>query len=210
MVIEFWFEFASAYAYPAAWRIERTAAAQGVRVVWRPFLLGPLLRRQQGLADSPFNLTPAKGRYMWRDMERICRKEMLPFRRPKVFPTRSLAAARLALVGARRGWIAPFSRSVYEAYFGDDQDISNLEVLKGLVRAAGGDPVRDLLDAESDEIKTELRSNGAEAERKGLFGSPSFYCYPAVGGAGELFWGNDRLEEAVAWASGRDHHLSGI
>ena len=71
MAIEFWFEFASTYSYPAAMRVEAVAAARSVEVVWRPFLLGPIFVRQ-GWDDSPFNLYPAKGSYMWRDLERSC------------------------------------------------------------------------------------------------------------------------------------------
>lgn len=202
MTLEFWFDFASTYSYPAAWRIERTAAHHGVKVRWRPFLLGPLLRRQQGLSDSPFNLHAAKGRYMWRDIERVCAAEMLPFRRPSVFPRRSLLAVRLALVGAQEGWIAPFSRSVFEAAFGEDRDISDPEVLAPLVRAAGGDPALALKEADADEVKASLRANVEEADARGVFGAPSFLCEGRHGSAGELFWGNDRLDAAVAFAAG--------
>ena len=201
MTLEFWYEFTSTYSYPAAWRIDRLAAAKGVRVVWRPFLLGPLLHRQQGLSDSPFNVVEAKGVYMWRDMQRICQHELLPFRRPRVFPRRTLLAARLALVGADRGWIAAFSRNVYAAYFGEDRDISDPVVLSKLVSEVGGQPRIDLADAQSDAVKAQLRANCDEADAKGLFGSPSFVCLEAGGRHSELFWGNDRLEQAVDWAA---------
>jgi 2-hydroxychromene-2-carboxylate isomerase len=202
--LEFWYEFASTYSYPAAWRIDRLAAAAGVKVVWRPLLLGPLFQKQQAMNDSPFNLVEVKGRYMWRDLERVCQAEMLPFRRPSVFPRRSLLALRLALVGARRGWIANYSRAVFAANFGQDRDIGDPAVLAGLVKAAGGDPVEDFHEADTEAIKAELRGNVAEAEAKGIFGAPSFYIPNARSPAGELFWGNDRLEQAVAWAtSGR-------
>lgn len=198
--LEFWYEFASTYSYPAAWRIDRLAAAQGVKVVWRPLVLGPLFHKQQGMSDSPFNVVEVKGRYMWRDMERVCHAEMLPFRRPSVFPRRTLLAARLALVGAKRGWIANFSRAVYAANFGQDRDIGDPAVLSGLVAEVGGDPVPDFAEANSDEIKGRLRANVEEAEAKGLFGAPSFVI-PNANGGHELFWGNDRLEQAVAWAA---------
>ena len=70
MKVEFWYEFASTYSYPAAMRVEQTAKEAGVGLVWRPFLLGPIFG-SQGWNDSPFNIYPAKGRYMWRDMARI-------------------------------------------------------------------------------------------------------------------------------------------
>jgi 2-hydroxychromene-2-carboxylate isomerase len=198
--IEFWYEFASTYSYPAAWRIDRLAAAQGVKVVWRPLVLGPLFHKQQGMSDSPFNVVEVKGRYMWRDMERVCHGEMLPFRKPSVFPRRTLLAARLALVGAKRGWIANFSRAVYAANFGQDRDIGDPAVLSQLVAEVGGDPVPDFHEANADEIKGQLRANVEEAEAKGLFGAPSFVI-PNTSGGYELFWGNDRLEQAVAWAA---------
>jgi 2-hydroxychromene-2-carboxylate isomerase len=199
--LEFWYEFASTYSYPAAWRIDRLAASKGVKVAWRPFLLGPLFHKQQGLTDSPFNVVEAKGRYMWRDMERICQAEMLPFRRPRVFPQRTLLAARLALVGSRHGWIANFSRGVYAANFGQDRDISDPAVLSQIVKDVGGDPVADFAEAAGEAIRAALRANCDEAEAKGLFGAPSFVV--PRGESHELFWGNDRLEQAIAWAAAR-------
>ena len=194
--LDFWFEFASTYSYPSAWRVERLATAAGVKVNWRPFLLGPLFHKQQGLTDSPFNVVEVKGRYMWRDMERVCQHEMLPFRRPASFPRRTLLAARLAMVGAERGWIASYTRAVYAANFGQDKDIGDPAVLAQIVAEVGGDPVADFEAANADTIKAALRANCDEAEAKGLFGAPSFVA------DGELFWGNDRLEQAVAWAAG--------
>src|SRR6185369_6577026 len=98
--IEFWFEFASTYSYPAAWRVEELARDAGCEVAWRPFLLGPIFAGQ-GWNDSPFNVYPAKGKYMWRDLARVCAKHDLPLRHPSQFPRNGLLAARVALVGAK-------------------------------------------------------------------------------------------------------------
>ena len=94
-VLEFWYEFASTYSYLAAMRIEPLAEAAGVDIRWRPFLLGPIFAAQ-GWTSSPFNLFPAKGRYMWRDMERQAAALGLPFRKPDPFPQNALLAARVA------------------------------------------------------------------------------------------------------------------
>ena len=79
-------------------RIGPLAAAAGVTVRYRPFLLGPIFKAQ-GWDTSPFNVYEAKGRHMWRDLERLCADLALPFRRPEPFPQNSLLPARVALVG---------------------------------------------------------------------------------------------------------------
>jgi 2-hydroxychromene-2-carboxylate isomerase len=194
--LEFWFEFASTYSYPAALRIEAAAAAAGVDLVWRPFLLGPLFKSQQALGGSPFNLFSAKGAYMWRDLARICADYGLEFNKPTVFPRNSLRAARIAVAGAESDWMPRFVKDVFTANFVHGLDIADADVLARCVSDAGGDAVAALAATETGEVKQALRAATDEAANKGLFGAPSF-----VSDDGELFWGNDRLEQAIAWAA---------
>ena len=197
--LDFWFDFASTYSYPAIMRIGAVAADAGVKVRFRPFLLGPIFKAQ-GWTTSPFNLYAAKGRHMWRDLERLCADLGLPFRRPDPFPQNSLLAARVALVGLDRPpgeecWGEDFCRAVFRAEFGAGRRIDDPaaigDILAGLNVEAG--PV--LAAAQSDAIKARLRAQTEEAQRLGLFGAPSFTTAD-----GELFWGNDRLEAALRWA----------
>jgi 2-hydroxychromene-2-carboxylate isomerase len=193
MAVEFWFEFASTYSYPAAMRVEDRAAERGVAVVWRVFLLGPIFR-DQGWNDSPFNVYPAKGRYMWRDLERICGAAGLPFRRPAIFPQNGLMAARIACWFAEEPWLPRFVRAVYAANFAEGRDISVPAVLAACLERAGQEAPAILDRAARPEAKAALRARTDEAVRRGLFGAPSFLV------GDELFWGNDRLDEAVEWA----------
>jgi 2-hydroxychromene-2-carboxylate isomerase len=190
--LQFWFEFASTYSYPAALRLEGVARAAQVEVAWCPFLLGPIFKAQ-GWNDSPFNLYPAKGRYMWRDLERVCGSLAIPFRRPSQFPRNGLLAARLACRFAGEPWVPELVRRVYLANFADDRDISDPSVLGSLL-AGLGRPAALLEAAQSDEARSKLRAQTERAQALGIFGAPTF----VVGS--ELFWGNDRLEAAVAWA----------
>src|SRR5690349_23805569 len=114
--IDFFYEFASTYSYIAAMRIAPLAGAAGVAVRWRPFLLGPIFKAQ-GWDTSPFNLYPAKGRYMVRDCERLCAALGLGFRLPQPFPQNSLLAARAALVALEEGFGEELSRRIYLAQF---------------------------------------------------------------------------------------------
>lgn len=192
-VVEFWFEFASTYSYLSVMRIERAAEVAGVEVGWKPFLLGPVFLAL-GWNDSPFNIYPPKGRYMWRDLERLAQKEGLPFRRPTRFPRNGLLAARVALVGVEEGWVAPFARAVMSANFAEDREIGEEAVIVEILAALGLPAAEVIARAQADANKLALRCQTERAAELGLFGAPSF----RVGE--ELFWGNDRLEDALAWA----------
>lgn len=191
--LEFWYEFASTYSYLTALRIDTLTADAGVTLIWRPFLLGPIFHAQ-GWTSSPFNIYPAKGRHMVRDIERIAARRGHAFRMPDVFPANGLLAARVALCGERNGWIAPFSRAVYEAEFAGGADISNTAVLKDILKALNLDADAILKEAYSPEIKDALRQQSARAQQLDIFGAPTF-----ITPDGELFWGDDRLEQAIAW-----------
>ena len=193
-MLDFWFDFGSTYSYPAALRVRAAAAEAEVQVKFRPFLLGPIFKAQ-GWDTSPFNLYPAKGRHMWRDLARICAGMGLPFCRPDPFPQNSLLAARVALVGLNESWGDEFCVAVFRAQFGEGCSISEVGTMAALLAKlnVAAEPV--LTAARSDATKAQLRSQTEEAERRGLFGAPTF-----VTADGELFWGNDRLEHALRWA----------
>ena len=202
--IEFWYEFASTYSYLAAMRIEALAGAAGVPVEWKPFLLGPIFQAQ-GWTTSPFIIYPAKGRYMVRDMERIAGERGLEFQMPEPFPQNGLAAARVALVGAEAGWIGAFSREVYRSAFAMGADISRRETLVEALRRVdemlGHDADRILARSGEAGVKERLKEQTALAQNLGIFGAPTFrVAKPSGEDAGELFWGDDRLEQAIAWA----------
>jgi 2-hydroxychromene-2-carboxylate isomerase len=191
--LDFWFEFASTYSYPAAMRIAPLAKVAGVAVHWRPFMLGPIFKAQ-GWTTSPFNLYPAKGRNMWRDLERICGALQLPFVRPKLFPQNTLLAARVALVGLAEGWGEDYCRAIYRVEFGEGRNVEETETITEVLTKLEQDAGAVLTRAQSDEIKLRLRANTEEAQRLDIFGSPTF-----VTTSGELFWGNDRLDAALDW-----------
>lgn len=192
--LDFWFDFASTYSYPTAMRISGLARESGVNVRFRPFLLGPIFAAQ-GWNTSPFNLFPAKGRYMWRDVERICADLELPFRRPEPFPQNSVLAARVALVGLKDGWGEDFCRAVFRAEFAERLRIDDPDTIRAMLAALKVDAAAALAAAQTTGTKEALRSETAEAQQLQIFGAPTF-----ITADGELFWGNDRLESALAWA----------
>ena len=194
--IEFWYDFASTYSYLSVMRIEALARAAGVEVAWRPFLLGPIFQAQ-GWSTSPFNVYPAKGRYMVRDIERIATARGLPFTMPAVFPANSLGISRLALALEPTGLVPAATRAVFQAQFGRGDDIADHATWRRtLSPLVGREKLTEFVAAASgEELKQALRRRTEEAVLKGVFGAPSF-----VAADGEVFWGDDRLEQALLWA----------
>jgi 2-hydroxychromene-2-carboxylate isomerase len=186
--LELWFEFASTYSYLAV----EAAAKLDVPLEYRPFLLGPIFGAQ-GMSDSPFNIYPIKGRYMFRDLERLCKDAGLPWRKPTQFPRNGLLAARIAIGHTQAAWLAAFCRNVYRANFGFDRDIADASVLRELLTDLGADAAAVLERAHADEVKQALRTQTERATELGIFGAPTWVV------DGELFWGADRMANALAF-----------
>jgi len=193
--IEFWFDFGSNYSYLSMMRIQRLARAAGVRVRLQPFMLGPIFK-SLGWETSPFVLQELKGRYVWRDMERQCAKFGLRWQRPSTFPRNGLLAARIALAAEAAPWRQAFCEQVMLANFADDREIGDTAVLARILDGLGADSGAVLQAAQANTIKLALRERGAVAQARGMFGAPTFFV------GDEMFWGNDRLEDALALAAG--------
>ncbi len=190
-MIEFWYEFASPYSHLSAMRIDELAARRGVTVIWQPFLLGPIFK-DNGWNTSPFVLYPAKGDYMWRDVQRIAKSRGLPaISRPEPFPQHSLLAARAAIAIKDMARRRTFSKLVFQQEFCSGKDISDEENIRSCLEQAGVRSDEILQRAGMPQTKEALRSAVGKARRHGIFGAPSFIA------GGELFWGDDRLEQAL-------------
>ncbi len=194
--IEFWFDFGSPYSYLSAQRIDALARERGVSVVWRPMLLGPIFRNA-GWSGSPFQQQPAKLAYMRTDVARQSAKYGLPWTRPSVFPRSSLLPARIATAFGDEAWIGPFCAQVFALNFVHDTEIDSVDAMRGVLHDLGLPADTVIARAQTPEIKQALRDRTALGEQRGLFGAPSFL----VGDA--LFWGNDRLEDALDAACDR-------
>ena len=190
--IEFWFDFGSNYSYLSMMRIRRAAAAANLRVQLKPFMLGPIFK-SFGWETSPFVLQTLKGDYVWRDMRRQCVKYGLRWQRPSVFPHNALLAARIALQGEGTCWFGGFCEQVMLANFADDRDIADEAVLARILDGLGADSAEIIAAAKTDGCKVALRARTADAQARGIFGAPMFFV------GDEMFWGNDRLEDAIAY-----------
>lgn len=192
--LDFWYDFGSTYSYPAVMRIAGEAEKKGVSIAWRPLLLGPIFQKF-GLDTSPFRANPVKGAYMWRDLERLCLKHSLPFRQPSEFPQNGLLAARIALILSDEQR-PDFTRAVFVYEFGEGGVISDDDAVKAVLEKLGHPVEETIARAQAPENKLKLRQETEHASRLHIFGAPTF-----ISGDGEMFWGHDRMEDALDWAA---------
>ena len=191
--MDFFYFFGSVYAYPSVLRIGPMAEKAGVQVRWRPINVRPLMRENNvALRDEA-----QKVRYMWRDIQRRAAWHGLPFVKPPIWPTEpDLLASHVAMVAATEGWVEAYSVESFRAWFLAGLPLGTPDSLAVILPRLGQEPERVLALAQDPAAAARLDAETDAARQVGAFGSPSF----AVGG--ELFWGDDRLDEAVAWAAG--------
>jgi 2-hydroxychromene-2-carboxylate isomerase len=197
--LDFFYFFGSGYAYLSVLRIAGLAEKAGVTVRWRPFNVRPLMRENNVMLRDEAQ----KVRYLWRDIERRAALHGLPFVKPPLWPTEpDLLASRVAMVAAEEGWVEPYTVESFRAWYLEGQPLGTAESLRLILPRVGQDGARVLALANRPEATARLEAETEAARKLGAFGSPTF-----VAGE-ELFWGDDRLEEALDWAAGR-HPLQG-
>lgn len=194
--IDFWFDFGSNYSYLSMMRIDELALRYGVQIVFKPFPLGPIFK-SLGWDSSPFVLQAKKGEYTWRDMERQAAKFGLPWNKPSAFPRRALLPLRIAVLAHAQPWLAAFCRRIMHLNFVDDREIDDPVAVSEVLMALGVAPAPWIARAQSDDGKLALRNQGEEAVKLGIFGAPTFFV------GNEIFWRNDRLEDALTFAADR-------
>lgn len=198
-VIEFWYDFASPWAYIASTQIERVAARAGARLVWRPMLLGAVFK-QIGQAMVPlFEMPEAKRRWTAADLDLWSAWWGVPFRFTSHFPQRSLTALRLALLAGEET-IAPLSHALFRAAWVEDQNLDDEATLLAVVDSVGLDGAALLARAREPAAKQALIESTGAAVAGGVFGAPSFQVRRA--GATRLFFGQDRLDQVERAARG--------
>jgi len=169
--------------------VERT---HNIKLRWRPFDVRHVMIKQNNI---PFKDNPVQAEYMWRDIERRGQRygpsPKVPA--PCPFPVLDLAN-QVATLGVKEGWVEAYTRAAYKRWFENGEPAGEEPNLSSSLREIGCDPSQVLSAAQTESIVKALKSTTDEAMALGVFGSPTFTV------DSEVFWGDDRLEDAVLWA----------
>jgi 2-hydroxychromene-2-carboxylate isomerase len=194
--LEFFYDCSSPWTYLAFTRIEEVATRHKAELIWRPILVGGVFNAvNPSVYESRERPVKAKARYYAKDLQDWAHLYGIKIGQPTVFPVNSVKAMRGAFVALEHGRISPYSRRVFESYWGEDRDISKDDVLRDIVRAVDLDEKEYFAKIAASEYKEKLKANTEELISRGGFGSPSIFV------EGDMFFGNDRLvlvEHALA------------
>lgn len=189
-MIECFFDCSSPWTWLGFHNLQPLAAELGVPVRWRPILVGGIFNAvNPSVYAAREHGVPAKQAYHLKDLRDWARHCGLPIRfPPTVFPVNSVKAMRGCIWADGQGQLVPLATACFEAYWRDDRDISQDEVLADCARQAGLDPQALVAGIATPEVKAQLKANTDEAIARGAFGSPTIYV-----GGDDMYFGNDRL-----------------
>jgi 2-hydroxychromene-2-carboxylate isomerase len=189
--IDFWFTVGSTYTYLTASRLHEVEASSGIRFRWRPFNARAIM---QEMNNIPFATKPIKLAYMWRDIERRASKYGLPIKVPVPYPLKNFdLASRVAVLGEMEGWCPNYVRASYRRWFLEGKEVGAEPNLSESLGEIGQESDRVIAAANAESVGRAYDDNTRKARQLSIFGSPTFVA------RGELFWGDDRLDDAIAW-----------
>lgn len=192
--VEFWYSIGSTYSYLTIMRLDSVAKSEDVAFDWRPFSVRAIMIEMDNI---PFATKPSKARYMWRDIERRAAGYGIPAAVPAPYPLAEFDLANcVAIVGREEGWCAAYTVATYRRWFQDGEPAGLEPNLSESLREINQDPDRVLALARGSSTEAAYLTATDEARERGIFGAPSFVV------DGELFWGDDRLEDAIAYRQG--------
>jgi 2-hydroxychromene-2-carboxylate isomerase len=190
--IDFWFSVGSTYSYLSLMRLAQVEQEQAIEFVWHPFSVRVLMREMDNI---PFSTKPIKASYMWRDLARRAAMYDVPIKVPAPYPLKDFDLAnRVAVLGTQQGWCREYVLAAYRHWFQQGREPSVEPALSAILEEIGLAPEAILEAAQGDAVGQAYEQATNNARALGIFGVPTFIVN------GEMFWGDDRLEDALSWS----------
>ena len=193
--IEFWYSIGSTYTYLSTQRLAQIETENEVVFEWSPF---SVRSRMIEMENVPFMAEKKRDKidYMWRDVQRRANFYGFDAKVPAPYPLKEFDLAnKVAILGKDQGWIKEYTILTYKKWFLEHLEPGSEPNLSSSLKEIGLDSDDVIKQAQTDEIEQKYLKNTEMAKNKGIFGSPTFIV------ENEVFWGDDRCEDAIKWFS---------
>lgn len=193
--IEFWYSIGSTYTYLSTQRLEQIESQNEVKFEWMPF---SVRSRMIEMENVPFMAEKKRDKidYMWRDVQRRANFYGFDAKIPAPYPLKEFDLAnKVAIMGKDQGWIKEYTILTYKKWFLEHLEPGSEPNLSSTLEEIGLDAKNVIKQAQADDIEQKYLKNTEMAKNKGVFGSPTFIV------ENEVFWGDDRCEDAIKWLS---------
>ena len=193
--IEFWYSIGSTYTYLSTQRLGQIESQNEVKFEWMPF---SVRSRMIEMENVPFMAEKKRDKidYMWRDVQRRANFYGFDAKIPAPYPLKEFDLAnKVAIMGKDQGWIKEYTVLTYKKWFLENLEPGSEPNLSSTLEEIGLDAKNIIKQAQADDIEQKYLKNTEMAKNKGIFGSPTFIV------ENEVFWGDDRCEDAIKWLS---------
>ena len=191
--VNFWFSIGSTYTYLAVNRLQELAIKENIKFNWHPFSVRKIMMDMDNIPFTPPS-KKIKSDYMWRDIERRAKFYGFEAKVPAPYPLKEFDLAnQIAVLGMNEGWGVDYVVKTYQRWFQQGKEPATEPNLTEILQELNLDHKETIQKANDNKIKDQYLKNTESAYEKGVFGSPSFIF------DGEVFWGDDRLEDCSKW-----------
>ena len=192
--INFWFSIGSTYTYLTVSRLRKVIEAENLKINFHPFSVRTVMKDMDNIPFPPSK--KPKVDHMWRDIQRRAMNYQVSVPEvPVPYPLKDLDLANcVAIVGLQEGWILQYLEETYKLWFLDRSEAGSLDNLNKSLTKINLNPKDIITKARTSKIIDLYDNSTFEAKTKNVFGSPTFIV------GKELFWGDDRLEDAIKWS----------
>jgi len=189
--LDFYFDFVSPYSFLAHQKVRKLEKNENIKIKYKPILLGGL-HILHGITAPAF--IPSKAKFMIRDCKLVAEKNKIDFKFNSYFPIKTLNLMRGAMIAEEDDFQIFYIDKIFDAIWKDGLNMNDQNIIDKIIKNLEINPKTFFLRSSSQNIKNNLKQKTDDAYQKGIFGAPTFVVN------NKIFWGQDRLEFALAEA----------
>ncbi|KAB0483747.1 2-hydroxychromene-2-carboxylate isomerase [Pseudomonas reinekei] len=185
--VEFYFDLGSPATYLAYTQLPKICEQTDSQLLYIPILLGGVFKATGNASPAT---VPAKGHYMFQDLDRFAKRYGVPLKFNPHFPINTLMLMRAVTAMQLRHpeRFLAFIDCLFKALWVDGRSLDEPATVGAVLTQNNFDPNEVLALTADEEVKAALKTNTEKAVQRGVFGAPSMFVN------NQLFFGQDRLD----------------